>query len=184
MIPGTPSFRISNLISLFSSPGPTCQPAPPLLLSVSLASRRTRRPAAGHPRLPCHVPAILASRANPSLLSAPQDPAPAPFPSTLTLSAPHPPWTSRSELRRRRGLSPSVSLPSILRGRNISYPSSSDSGANPAFSLTAQRRRRSPRPAAARRRCAAASPPFPAVRAPGEAHRQRLHPMRAFPSLL
>jgi hypothetical protein len=96
------------------------------------------------------VPAILASRANPSLLSAPQDPAPAPFPSTLTLSAPHPPWTPRSELRRRRGLSPSVSLPSILRGGSISYPFSSDSGANPAFSLTAQRRR-SPRPAAAPR---------------------------------
>ena len=54
----------------------------PLLCS---APRRTRRPAAGHPRLPCHVPAILASRANPSLLSSPQDPAPAPFPSNPNL---------------------------------------------------------------------------------------------------
>ena len=50
----------------------------PLLCS---APRRTRRPAAGHPRLPCHVPAILASRANPSLLSSPQEPAPTTFPS-------------------------------------------------------------------------------------------------------
>ena len=37
MSPGTPSFRISNLIPLFSSPGPTCQP--PSLSSLCFARR-------------------------------------------------------------------------------------------------------------------------------------------------
>ena len=73
-----------------SRPGPTRQPLPPPP-SVFLRAPRHASPAAGvHPREPCHVPAILASRAAASLFSSPLSlsasrPAPVP-PQTLALS--------------------------------------------------------------------------------------------------
>ena len=63
--------------------------APPVSLSLSSSlfcaaarTRRCRRPSSGH------VPAILVRRAQPSLLSSPQDPAPTPVPSNPNPSLP------------------------------------------------------------------------------------------------
>ena len=124
MIPVTPSFRISNLISLFSSPGPSCQPPPPLLLYVLLRARRTRRrrrptpPHAGHPRLLCRVRpplALILPRATPR-------PHPPFSPQTLALlpmaaapPTPLPPPIRRPWLASLRFLAPGASPPSPRR---------------------------------------------------------------------
>ena len=133
------------------------------------------------------MPAILGFRATASLLrsllSSTTTPRPHPFfsPQTLALlpMAAAPPNSVAAA-----DSPPLVGLPPIPRAGSISSLSSAHSPPHPTSSLTALGRRREPRSDATKRRCAAASPPFPAVRAPGEAHRQRLHPMRAFPSLL
>ena len=127
------------------------------------------------------MPAILASRAAPSLFPRPSPYSRPAGPRSPSNPNPPPPLVPPPSSRRRPDSPPSVSPAPIPRTGSFSSPSSSDFGPHPALSPFLQGCRRAPRSAAASARRDAPPPPLLASITAGEARRLLLFPVRVSP---